>query len=80
MHISLETINRANSKMIARQGKPRELSPLEKYADRLVGGGADSVELAGIKKEFNSLPQKEQKQLVLFAKLRQKVAELFQSP
>lgn len=38
--------------MIARKGKPRELTPVEKYADSVIAGIADSVELKEAKKNL----------------------------
>ena len=66
--------------MIARKGKPRELSPLEKYADSIVAGMSDSLEPNGVKKEFKKLSKNEQSALLLYARLRQRVKEFCSDP
>ena len=77
MQISRETIRRVNAEMIARKGKPRELTPVEKYADSVIAGIADSVELKEAKKEFNNLNEHEQRMQLTLAKGRQRIRGFF---
>ena len=74
--ISLETVRKVNAEMIARKGKPRELTPLEKYADSIIAGKPDSVEFETAKKEFKILSEYEQIRLLMYANLRKKIKEL----
>lgn len=80
MQISLETVRKVNADMIARHGKPRELNPIEKYADSIISGAADSIELKEAKKEFANLSEHEQKMQLILAKSRKHIHDFFKDP
>ena len=80
MKISRETVRKVNREMIMRNGKPRELSPLEKYADNVVNGRADSFESIEAKEEFEKQNRYIQRRLLMFAELRKDIKEKFSCP
>lgn len=80
MQISIETIRKVNADMIARHGKPRELTPVEKYADSVIAGISDSVELKEAKKEFQNLNEYEQRMQLTLARGRKNIREFISDP
>jgi len=80
MQISIETIRKVNADMIARHGKPRELTLVEKYADSVIAGAKDSLELKEAKKEFNNLSEHEQRMQLTLAKCRKHIRDFFKDP